>query len=499
MNAQISPSRSEPLALVGSFLARTHALFIDGKFVPAQSGETFDVINPATGEVFAKAAAGGAADIDLAVKAARRAFESGPWSSMNPSGRRNLMWKLAEALERNAEEIATLESLDNGMPLTMARFMVAGGAECLRYNAGWAGKINGETPSISAPNHHVYTLREPIGVVGAITPWNVPLAMEVAKVAAALAAGCTVVLKPAELTPLTAIRLAELVAEVGFPAGVVNVVTGFGDPAGKALALHPGVDKISFTGSTVVGKSIVAASAGNLKRVALELGGKSPVIIFPDADLEKATAGAADGIFRNAGQICVAGSRLYVHKKVFDQVVGGVVERAKTLKVGSGMQPDTQMGPLISQKQLDRVSGYVQSGTEQGAEVVIGGKRAEGKGYFMQPTVLAETNRDMRVVQEEIFGPVVCAMPIDDEDLDRIVRVANDTEYGLSSSVWTRDNSLAHKLARRIKAGTVRINGGVGLDYSMPLGGYKLSGWGRENSREGVEAYTEVKTVSVAL
>ena len=500
MNAQISPARSEPLALVGSFLARTHALFIDGKFVPAQSGETFDVINPATGEVFAKAAAGGAADIDLAVKAARRAFESGPWSSMNASGRRNLMWKLAEALEKNADEIATLESLDNGMPLTMARFMVAGGAECLRYNAGWAGKINGETPSIAAPNHHVYTLREPIGVVGAITPWNVPLAMEVNKVAAALAAGCTVVLKPAELTPLTAIRLAELIAEVGFPPGVVNVVTGFGDPAGKALAVHPDVDKISFTGSTVVGKSIVAAAAGNLKRVALELGGKSPVIIFPDADLERATIGAADGIFRNAGQVCVAGSRLYVHKKVFDEVVGGVVERAKALKVGSGMQPDTQMGPLISQKQLDRVSGYVQSGTEQGAEIVVGGKRVEGnKGYFMQPTVLAETNRDMRVVKEEIFGPVVCAMPIDDEDLDRIVKIANDTEYGLSSNVWTQNISLAHKLARRIKAGTVRINGGAGIDYAMPFGGYKQSGWGRENSREGVEAYTEVKSVSVAL
>ena len=500
MNAQISPARSEPLALVGSFLARTHALFIDGKFVPAQSGETFDVINPATGEVFAKASAGGAADIDLAVKAARRAFESGPWSSMNASGRRNLMWKLAEALEKNADEIATLESLDNGMPLTMARFMVAGGAECLRYNAGWAGKINGETPSIAAPNHHVYTLREPIGVVGAITPWNVPLAMEVNKVAAALAAGCTVVLKPAELTPLTAIRLAELIAEVGFPPGVVNVVTGFGDPAGKALAVHPDVDKISFTGSTVVGKSIVAAAAGNLKRVALELGGKSPVIIFPDADLERATIGAADGIFRNAGQVCVAGSRLYVHKKVFDEVVGGVVERAKALKVGSGMQPDTQMGPLISQKQLDRVSGYVQSGTEQGAEIVVGGKRVEGnKGYFMQPTVLAETNRDMRVVKEEIFGPVVCAMPIDDEDLDRIVKIANDTEYGLSSNVWTQNISLAHKLARRIKAGTVRINGGAGIDYAMPFGGYKQSGWGRENSREGVEAYTEVKSVSVAL
>jgi len=499
MNVQMSFTRSEPLTLVRSFLARTHALFIDGKFVPARSGETFEVINPATGEVFAKASAGAAADIDLAVKAARRAFDSGPWSAMNPSVRRNLMWKLADALEKNGDQIAILETLNNGMPLSMARSMVTGGAECLRYNAGWAGKINGETPTISAPNHHGYTLREPVGVVGAITPWNGPLAMAVAKIAAALAAGCTVVLKPAELTPLTAIRLAELIAEVGFPPGVVNVVTGFGEPAGKALVNHPEVDKISYTGSTVVGKSIVAAAAGNLKRVALELGGKSPVIIFPDADLERATASAAEGIFRNAGQACVAGSRLYVHKKVFDQVVRGVVERAKTLKVGSGIQSDTQMGPLISQKQLDRVSGYVQSGKEQGAEIVVGGKRVEGKGYFMQPTVLAETNRDMRVVQEEIFGPVVCAMPIDNEDLDRIVSVANDTEYGLSSSIWTRDISLAHKLARRIKAGTVRINGGMGLDYAMPFGGYKQSGWGRENAREGVEAYTEVKTVSVAL
>ena len=499
MNVQMSFTRSEPLTLVRSFLARTHALFIDGKFVPARSGETFEVINPATGEVFAKASAGAAADIDLAVKAARRAFDSGPWSAMNPSVRRNLMWKLADALEKNGDQIAILETLNNGMPLSMARSMVTGGAECLRYNAGWAGKINGETPTISAPNHHVYSLREPVGVVGAITPWNGPLAMAVAKIAAALAAGCTVVLKPAELTPLTAIRLAELIAEVGFPPGVVNVVTGFGDPAGKALVNHPEVDKISYTGSTVVGKSIVAAAAGNLKRVALELGGKSPVIIFPDADLERATASAAEGIFRNAGQACVAGSRLYVHKKVFDQVVRGVVERAKTVKVGSGIQSDTQMGPLISQKQLDRVSGYVQSGKEQGAEIVVGGKRVEGKGYFMQPTVLAETNRDMRVVQEEIFGPVVCAMPIDNEDLDRIVSVANDTEYGLSSSIWTRDISLAHKLARRIKAGTVRINGGMGLDYAMPFGGYKQSGWGRENAREGVEAYTEVKTVSVAL
>jgi phenylacetaldehyde dehydrogenase len=352
---------------------------------------------------------------------------------------------------------------------------------------------------VSAPDHHVYTLREPVGVVGAITPWNVPFAMEVQKIAPAIAAGCTVVLKPAELTPLTAVRLGQLIQEVGFPPGVVNIVTGFGDPAGKALVAHPDVDKISFTGSTLVGKSILAAAAGNLKRVSLELGGKSPVIVFPDADLERATAAAAEGIFRNAGQICVAGSRLYVHKDVFDRVVDGVVDRASKLKVGVGLAPETQMGPLISQKQLDRVSSYISSGSEEGAHVVVGGKRIEGQGYFMQPTVLAQTNRAMRVVREEIFGPVVCAMPIDDADLDRIARIANDTDYGLSSNIWTRDISVAHKLARRIKAGTVRINGGVGLDSALPFGGYKQSGWGRENGREGIEAYTETKTVSVAL
>jgi phenylacetaldehyde dehydrogenase len=498
MNAQLAPTQT---AANTSFLSTQHKLFINGEWVPAQSGKMFDVINPATGQVIAKAAAGDASDIDLAVKAARKAFESGPWPSMPPSGRAKLLWKLADAFESAGEDIAVLETLDNGMPFSMSRFIAMNGvADCLRYFAGWAGKINGETPTISAPNHHVYTLREPVGVVGAITPWNVPLMMAVAKIAPALAVGCTVVLKPAELTPLTAIRLGQLIQQVGFPPGVVNIVTGFGDPAGKALVDHPDVDKISFTGSTVVGKSIVAAAAGNLKRVALELGGKSPVIVFADADIERATASAADGIFRNAGQICVAGSRLYVHKKVFDKVVGGIVERAKNLKVGPGMDADTQMGPLVSQKQLDRVSGYVDSGREQGAEIVVGGKRVEGRaGYFMQPTVLAQTNRDMRVVREEIFGPVVCAMPIDDEDLERIARTANETDYGLSSNIWTRDISVAHKLAKKIRAGTVRINGGAGLDYALPFGGYKQSGWGRENGREGAEAYTEVKSVSVAL
>lgn len=498
MNAQVSPPRHD--ALVAGFLGKPQELFIDGQFVPAQSGQTFDVINPATGEVFARAAAGDALDIDRAVKAARKAFETGPWPNMPASGRRNLLLKLADAIEAHADEIATLESMDNGMPFMVAKFAaVAGSAECLRYNSGWAGKINGETPTLAIPNHHAYTLREPVGVVGSITPWNFPLAMEVSKIAPALAVGCTVVLKPAELTPLSAVRLAQLIQEVGFPPGVVNIVTGFGDPAGKALVAHPDLDKVSFTGSTLVGKSIVAAAAGNLKRVGLELGGKSPVIVFPDADLDRATEGAANGIFGNAGQVCVAGSRLFVHKSVFDRIVGGVVERAKKLRVGPGLQPDTQMGPLVSQKQLDRVAGYVESGSADGAEVVVGGKRVEGKGYFMQPTVLAQTHRDMRVVREEIFGPVVCAMPIDDDDLDRIARQANDTDYGLSSNIWTRNISVAHKLARKIKAGMVRINGGQGLDYALPFGGYKQSGWGREHGREGVEAYTEIKSISVAL
>ena len=497
MNAQLSP---DPTRLTG-FLNAPHQLFINGQWVPARSGKTFDVINPATGQVIAQAAAGDASDIDAAVKAARAAFESGPWPSMPPSGRAKLLWKLAEAFEAAGDEIGTLESLDNGMPYRVARFIAVNGvAECLRYFAGWAGKLSGEVPTVSFPNHHVYTLREPVGVVGAITPWNFPLGMAVGKIAPALAVGCTVVLKPAELTPLTAIRLAQLIEQVGFPPGVVNVVTGFGDPAGKALVDHPDVDKISFTGSTVVGKSIITGAAGNLKRVSLELGGKSPVFIFPDADLDRAIEGAANGIFGNAGQVCVAGSRLYVHKKVFDRIVEGVVDRAKKLKVGGGLEPDTQMGPLVSQKQLDRVSGYIDSGREQGAEVVVGGQRIEGKaGYFMQPTVLAETNRDMRVVREEIFGPVVCAMPIDDEDLDRIARIANDTDYGLSSYIWTRDMGVAHKLAKKIKAGMVRINGGMGIDYALPFGGYKQSGWGREHGREGVEAYTEVKSVSMAL
>jgi acyl-CoA reductase-like NAD-dependent aldehyde dehydrogenase len=498
MNAPVS---ADQIATIKASLEhKPQRLFIDGGWADAASGQLIDVVDPATGVIFAQAAAGGAGDIDAAVKAARRAFDSGAWTGLPLAVRRNFMLKLADAIEADVDRLSVLESIDNGMPLMMARFVTAmHGAESLRYNAGWIGKVNGETPTVSAPNTHAYTLKDPVGVVGAITPWNVPFAMAVAKIAAALAAGCTIVLKPAELTPLTAVRLGELIEQVGFPKGVVNIVTGYGDAAGKALVEHPLVDKISFTGSTMVGKSIVAAASRDLKRVTLELGGKSPVIVFADADLDKATDYAAQTIFGNAGQVCAAGSRLYVHKSVFDRVVSGVVDHAKKLKVGSGQEPGVQMGPLVSAKQLDRVAGYVQSGQEEGAEVLVGGDRIGRQGYFMQPTVLAQTQQQMRVVQEEIFGPVLCAMPVGDDDLDRIAAVANDTTYGLSAAIWTKDISVAHLLAKKIKAGVVRINGGTGLDQALPFGGFKQSGWGRENGREGIETYLETKSVTVQL
>ncbi|HEY2590463.1 MAG TPA: aldehyde dehydrogenase family protein [Steroidobacteraceae bacterium] len=497
MNAVVKP---ELQARTASFLAQRHKLFINNEWVEAESGATIDVVNPATGLGLAKAAAGGAADIDRAVRAARAAFESGPWPSMPPVERGRLIWKLADAVEAAADEIAYVLSLDNGMPMAMAKFAGAfGTARNLRYLAGWCGKIDGAVPTCSEPGKFAYTLKEPVGVVGAITPWNFPFAMEADKVGQAMAAGCTLVLKPAELTPLGAILLGRLVEEAGVPPGVINIVTGYGDPAGKALVEHPDVDKIAFTGSTATGKWIVQAAAATLKRVTLELGGKSPTFIFPDADLERAIPGAAMAVFANAGQICVAGSRLYVHKKVFDRVVEGVTGMARALKVGSGLEPDSQMGPLISQKQLERVTGYIASGKSDGAQVVVGGGRKPGEGYFLEPTVLAETNRNMRVMREEIFGPVVCAMPIDDDDLDRIAKVANDTTYGLSAYIWSRDVNVVHKLARRIKAGTVQVNGGVGLDPAVPFGGYKQSGWGRERGRDGVESLLETKAIGLSL
>jgi len=494
------PFSADNLAALRQELAdRPRQLFIGGAFVDAADGDSFDVVDPATGQVFAQAARGGAEDIDRAVTAARGAFDR--WAATPPAQRARLMLRLADLIEAHGERIALTETLDNGMPFMMAKFAgVAAAAEQLRYNAGWATKITGETMQVSWPGEwQAMSLREPVGVVGAIVPWNFPFVMAVAKIAPAIAAGCTVVLKPAEQTPLTAAILGELVAAADFPPGVINVVTGFGKTAGAALVEHDGVDKVSFTGSTVTGKSIVRAAMGNLKRVTLELGGKSPTIVFADADLEKAIPSAAMGIFGNAGQVCAAGSRLFVHASIYDRVVEAIAERARTLRIGAGLTPGTEMGPLVSQQQLDRVLGYIESGMNEGAGVNVGGQRVEGEGYFVQPTVLTGTVAGMKVTDEEIFGPVLCAMRFDDEDVDGIAAQANATEYGLSSAIWTRDISKAFRLAKRIKAGTVRINGGAGVDPAMPLGGFKQSGWGRENGRGGVEAYTELKAITIGL
>ncbi|HWK14562.1 MAG TPA: aldehyde dehydrogenase family protein [Rhizobiaceae bacterium] len=484
---------------VADFLGAPKKLLIGGKWADAVSGETFEVENPATGEIIAHVPAGQKADIDLAVAAARKAMD-GPWSKMVPAERARLLWKLSDMLEAQAEEFALIETLDNGKPYRNALNMdLKTCVENLRYNAGWATKLNGETMTPSNPaNLLAYTLREPVGVVGLIVPWNFPLTMAVNKMAPALAAGNVVILKPAEQTPLTALRLGQLVQEAGLPEGVVNIVTGFGHTAGAALTEHPGVDKISFTGSTEVGRTILKASGGNFKRLMLELGGKSPVIVFPDADMNKAIEGAARGIFSNSGQVCAANSRLYAHRDVFDRVVEGIAERAQKLKVGIGTAPDTEIGPVVSRKQMERVLNYVDLGRNDGASVVTGGRQRGSEGYFVEPTVLVETRNDMRVVQEEIFGPVLCAMSFDLDDIDRIAAEANDTIYGLNASIWTQNITVAHLMARKIKAGMVRINGG-GVDHALPFGGYKQSGWGREYGREGVEAYTELKTVAIAM
>ena len=488
---------------VEAFLARPRQMLINGKWVNAKSGKTFPTYDPSTGEVLAKVAEGDKADIEEAVKAARAAFEKGPWRKMTASERGKLMWKLADLLEKHTEEFAQLESLDNGKPVGVARAAdVPLAVDNLRYYAGWCTKIEGNTLPISVPytpgaRYLAYTLREPVGVVGQIIPWNFPLLMAAWKLGPALAAGCCIVLKPAEQTPLTAIRLGELICEAGFPDGVVNVVPGYGETAGAALAQHDDVDKVAFTGSTEVGKLIVKAAAGNLKKVTLELGGKSPNIVMKDADLKTAIAGAASAIFFNHGQCCCAGSRLYVHKDIFDEVTEGVANHAKKIKVGPGMNADTQMGPLVSDEQLARVCGYLESGKKEGAKALSGGARKGDKGYFVEPTVLVNTHEKMKVVQEEIFGPVVTAMPY--EDLDELIPRANDTVYGLAAAIWTQDISKAHTLAAELRAGTVWINCYNIFDAAMPFGGYKQSGWGREMGHDALELYTETKAVCTRI
>jgi phenylacetaldehyde dehydrogenase len=500
MNTLALDSRlSEPTA---AFLSHNRKLLINDEWVPAVSGKTFPVYNPATGTVLTQVAEADKEDVDRAVRAARRAFDEGPWRKMTGSQRGRLLWKLAELIEKHLEEFAELESIDNGKPLTVARVAdVPLTVDMFRYMGGWTTKMTGSTIPWSVPSEFFsYTVREPVGVVGQIIPWNFPLLMAGWKLAPALAAGCTVVLKVAEQTPLSALRLGELIQEAGFPKGVVNILAGYGETAGAALAAHEDVDKIAFTGSTEVGKLIVQAAAGNLKKVSLELGGKSPTIVFGDADIEAAIPGAASAIFFNHGQCCCAGSRLYAHKKVFDQVLEGVAAAAKKIRLGPGLDPGTNMGPLVSDEQFKRVTSYIDAGVSEGATLVTGGKKSGNSGgYFVEPTVFTNTKPAMKVVREEIFGPVVCAEAFDDTDLERIGRQANDTIYGLAASIWTKDISKAHKLASLIRSGTVWINCHNVFDASLPFGGYKQSGWGREMGGEVLANYTEIKAVTTKL
>jgi phenylacetaldehyde dehydrogenase len=485
---------------VTRYVAKTRQMLINGKWVDAASGKTFPTYNPATGEVLANVAEGDKEDINRAVAAARAAFDTGPWSKITPSMRGKLIWKLADLIEQHAEEFAQLESLDNGKPLAIARIAdIPGTIDLFRYMAGWATKIEGNTIPISAHGAKflAYTLREPVGVVGQIIPWNFPLMMASWKLGPALAAGCCVVLKPAEQTPLTALLLGELIQEAGIPDGVVNIVPGYGETAGAALAAHPHVDKVAFTGSTEVGKLIVHAATGNLKKVSLELGGKSPNIVFQDADIDATIPGAAMAIFFNHGQCCCAGSRLYVEAKEFDKVVDGVSQLASKIRVGSGLDPTTDMGPLVSEEQMNRVCSYLESGYSEGAKATVGGGRQGEKGYFVKPTVLVNTNEKMKVVREEIFGPVVTAIPF--KDVDDLIAKANATEYGLAAGVWTRDIGKAHRTASQLRAGTVWINCYNVFDPAMPFGGYKQSGWGREMGHEVLNLYTEVKSVCTPI
>ncbi|MDA8051840.1 MAG: aldehyde dehydrogenase family protein [Rhodospirillales bacterium] len=472
-------------------------MLIDGKWVEAASGKTFDTINPATGEVLAAVAEGDAEDIDRAVAAARRAFE-GPWAKFKPYERQNLLLKLAALVEAHFDELAELDTLDMGAPIRRTKGGRQRALGMLRYYAGQATAIHGETIENSLPGEYVsFTLKEPVGVVGAIIPWNGPLGATIWKLGPALATGCTVVLKPAEEAPLTPLRMGELCLQAGVPPGVVNIVPGYGETAGAALARHAGVDKVAFTGSHLTGQKVVEASAGNLKRLSLELGGKSPDVVFADADLEAAAPGAGMAVFANSGQICSAGTRLFVERRIYDEFTERVAAYGRSLRVGDGSDPQTEVGPLVSEAQLERVTGYLATGRQEGARPLSGGERltegALASGYFVPPTVFADVRDTMRIAQEEIFGPVISAIPF--TDIEEVIRRANATTFGLGSGVWTRDVGKAHRLARAIRAGSVWINCYQAMDPAMPFGGYKMSGYGREGGKQHVEEYLNVKAV----
>ncbi len=487
---------------VDKFLAQPRPMLIGDEWVPPAEGARISIEDPSTGRTIASVGNADAGAVDRSARAASQAFDDKRWRSLTPAARARILWRVADLMEANLAELAELETLDTGKSLSMTeQGEVPFAAECFRYYAGWCSKIEGATKDLSsAPGDafHAYTRREPVGVVALIVPWNGPLVQAAWKVAPALAAGCSAVLKPDEKTPLTALRLAELLLEAGLPAGVLNVVTGSGPAAGAALVRDPGVDKVSFTGSTETGKAVATAAAASLKKVTLELGGKSPVIVCADADLEQAIPGAAEAIFANSGQVCVAGSRLYAEGPVYADVVAGVAEIARGLKVGPGSDPATEMGPLISAAHLDRVHAMVERGRGEGARVVAGGERLDlGSGFYFSPTVLADTEASMEIVREEVFGPVLAAMRFDDPD--EVVGFANDSRYGLAASIWTRSLSRAHRLAAELRAGLVWINCHGLPDMAIPFGGYRQSGWGRENGYEGLLEYTELKSVVARL
>jgi phenylacetaldehyde dehydrogenase len=498
MTTAVNDARLRPE--VQQFLATSKKLLINGEWVEARSGRTFATFDPATGEKLTDVAHAEAADVDAAVQAARAAFE-GPWSRMKANERERLIWRIGDLLSERAETFGQLESLDNGKSALVAEIVdTAWSADVFRYYAGWATKIEGSTVNVSMPfaegDFHAYTLREPVGVCGQIVPWNFPLLMATFKVAPALAAGNTVVLKPAEETPLTALLLGELFEEAGFPPGVVNIVTGYGD-AGAALAAHHGVDKVAFTGSTEVGKLIVDAAKGNLKKVSLELGGKSPNIVFADADFDLAVTGSLNAWLFNHGQSCVAGTRLFVEETIFDDFTAAVADAAAQVKIGPGLDPDTQLGPLASQDQFDRVTAYIQAGLRDGARALTGGRRHGDSGLFVEPTVFVDVQPSFSVVREEIFGPVVVGLPFGSED--EAIAAANDSQYGLAAGVWTRDVSKAHRVAKKLHAGSVWVNQYNGFDTALPFGGYKQSGWGRELGATALDLYTQTKAINVAL